>query len=63
MRSLFLKIFLSFWGAQALFIVLAILVTIAMRPAREISSIEASAAKVLNEAVERLSDRRRWKAA
>src|SRR5216684_2529119 len=34
MRSLFLRIFLSFWAAQALFLVLAILVTIAMRPAR-----------------------------
>ncbi len=34
MRSLFLKIFLSFWAAQALFLVLAILVTIALRPAR-----------------------------
>ena len=32
MRSLFLKIFLSFWVATALFIVLAILVTLAMRP-------------------------------
>jgi len=29
MKSLFLKIFLSFWAAQALFLVLAILVTIA----------------------------------
>ena len=52
MRSLFLKIFLSFWGAQALFTVLAILVTIAMRPAREISSIEASQPRMLDEAVE-----------
>lgn len=34
MKSLFLKIFLSFWGAQALFIVLAILVTNAIRPPR-----------------------------
>lgn len=51
MRSLFLKIFLSFWGAQALFTVLAILATIAMRPAREVSSIEALQAKILDEAV------------
>ena len=35
MKSLFLRIFLSFWAAQALFLVLAILVTIAMRPARD----------------------------
>ncbi len=52
MRSLFLKIFLSFWGAQALFTVLAILVTIAMRPAREVSSIESLQGKFLNEAVD-----------
>lgn len=32
MRSLFLKIFLSYWVAQALFVVLAILVTMALRP-------------------------------
>jgi len=32
MRSLFLKIFLSYWVAQALFVVLAVLVTLAMRP-------------------------------
>ena len=32
MRSLFLKIFLSYWAAQALFVVLAILVMSAMRP-------------------------------
>ena len=52
MRRLFLKIFLSFWGAQALFTVLAILVTMAMRPAREVSSIEALQPKYLNEAVD-----------
>lgn len=32
MRSLFLKIFLSYWVAQALFVVSAIVVTLAMRP-------------------------------
>jgi two-component system sensor histidine kinase CpxA len=32
MKSLFLKIFLSFWMAFALFLVLAILVTLALRP-------------------------------
>jgi two-component system, OmpR family, sensor histidine kinase CpxA len=51
MRSLFLKIFLSFWIAQALFLVLAILVTIALRPAREISAVEASQSRYLAEAV------------
>ena len=31
MKSLFLKIFLSYWMAQALFLALAILITLAMR--------------------------------
>ncbi|MBV9181901.1 MAG: HAMP domain-containing protein [Acidobacteria bacterium] len=52
MRSLFLKIFLSFWLANALFVVLAILVTVAMRPTRQISAVEALQPKFLNEAVE-----------
>jgi two-component system sensor histidine kinase CpxA len=46
-RSIFLKIFLSFWLAQALFVVFAILVTLAMRPAREISQAEANQATYL----------------
>jgi two-component system sensor histidine kinase CpxA len=41
MRSLFLKIFLSFWLAQALFLVLAILVTLAFRPQSDIQRWEA----------------------
>ena len=49
MKSLFLKIFLSFWGAQALFMVLAILVTIAMRPARD--GTENMGSRILGEAV------------
>jgi signal transduction histidine kinase len=49
MKSLFLRIFLSFWMAQALFVVLAILVTIAFRP--RASSWEALRTAVLNEAV------------
>ncbi len=52
MKSLFLRIFLSFWLAQALFVVLAILVTVAMRPARQISAIEALQGKFLSEAVD-----------
>lgn len=51
MKSLFLKIFLSFWLAQALFVVVAILVTVAMRPTRQVSAIEAQQAKILSEAV------------
>ena len=50
MKSLFLKIFLSFWAAQALFLVLAILVTIALRPARH--GIESQAPQILAEVVD-----------
>jgi two-component system, OmpR family, sensor histidine kinase CpxA len=52
MRSLFLKIFLSFWLATALFIVVAIMVTVAMRPTRQITSVELSQSKFLSEAVD-----------
>jgi two-component system, OmpR family, sensor histidine kinase CpxA len=48
-RSLFLKIFLSFWLAQALFLVLAILVTVTLRP-RE-AAWESLESRVLNRAV------------
>jgi two-component system, OmpR family, sensor histidine kinase CpxA len=49
MKSLFLKIFLSFWLAQALFLVLAILVTLAFRP--RASSWEGLLATALNESI------------
>lgn len=49
MKSLFVRIFLSFWMAQALFFVLAILVTLAFRPRS--STWEALRTTVLNEAV------------
>jgi len=49
MKSLFLKIFLSFWVAQALFLVLAIFVTLAFRP--RTSSWEALLATALNDSV------------
>ncbi len=49
MKSLFLKIFLSFWAAQALFLVLAILVTIALRPARH--GFDSQTPQILAEAV------------
>jgi signal transduction histidine kinase len=48
---LFLKIFLSFWVAQALFVVVAIVATVAMRPTRKTSAIEALQPKILSEAV------------
>jgi two-component system sensor histidine kinase CpxA len=49
MKSLFLKIFLSFWIAQALFVVLAILVTIALSPRRQ--GIESEGPQILAEIV------------
>src|SRR2546426_7230098 len=52
MRSLFLKIFLSYWLAQALFVVLAILVTITLRQRGEYSSWEARQNEVLSEVVQ-----------
>ena len=43
MRSLFFRIFLSFWAAQALFLVLAILVTIAIRPRHGVETLAPQA--------------------
>jgi two-component system sensor histidine kinase CpxA len=48
---LFLKIFLSYWVAQALFLVLAILVTVALRPSGDIASVQSLGPKYLSEAV------------
>ncbi len=50
MKSLFLKIFLSFWLAQALFIVLAILVMLAFRPQRN-STWDALRTTALTESI------------
>jgi two-component system sensor histidine kinase CpxA len=50
MRSIFLKIFLSFWLAQALFMGTAILLTLAMRPSR--GSWESLRNHALNEGVQ-----------
>lgn len=49
MKSLFFRIFLSFWMAQALFVVLAILVTLAFRPRS--STWEGFRTTALNDAV------------
>jgi len=49
---LFLKIFLSYWIAQALFVVFAILVTLMMRPSNEISAVQTLQPKFLSEAVQ-----------
>lgn len=54
MKSLFVRIFLSFWIAQALFFVLAILVTLAFRP--RTSTWEALRTTALNEAVNTYED-------
>ena len=52
MRSLFLKIFLTYWLALALFMVLAILVTLAIRPPRENAAVEALQTKFLEDAIQ-----------
>lgn len=49
MKSLFVRIFLSFWIAQALIIVLAVLITLALRPRG--STWEALRTTTLNDAV------------
>ncbi|HEY6763782.1 MAG TPA: ATP-binding protein [Candidatus Sulfotelmatobacter sp.] len=54
MKSLFLRIFLSFWMAQALFLVLAVLVTLAFRPRS--STWEALRTSVLNDSVNAYED-------
>lgn len=50
MRSLFAKIFISFWIAQALFFVLVVLVTWVIRQQSE-AGIEAAHSRIFNEAV------------
>jgi two-component system, OmpR family, sensor histidine kinase CpxA len=52
MRRLFVKIFLCYWLAQALFFILAILVASALRPSREISNLQAQQVTLLNEALQ-----------
>lgn len=54
MKSLFVRIFMSFWVAQALFFVFAILVTLAFRP--RTSTWEALRTTALNEAVNEYED-------
>ena len=52
MKSLFLKIFLSYWAAQALFLALAILITLALRERGESAIWDAQQSTVLSKAVE-----------
>ena len=54
MKSLFLRIFLSFWIALALFAVIAVLVTLAFRP--RASTWEALRTTILNDAVTAYED-------
>jgi len=49
MKSLFFRIFLSYWIAQALFVVLAILVASALHPTHELSTLQAEQAKFLSD--------------
>jgi two-component system sensor histidine kinase CpxA len=51
-KSLFLKIFLSYWMAQALFLALAILITLAMRERGESATWDAQQATVLSKAIQ-----------
>ena len=55
MRSLFLKIFISYWFAQALFVILAILATLAIRPpeSRRFEYFRVSSASQAAQAYER----------
>jgi two-component system, OmpR family, sensor histidine kinase CpxA len=52
MKSLFLKIFLSYWMAQALFLALAILITLAVRERGESAIWDAQQATVFNKAIQ-----------
>ena len=51
MKSLFLRMFLSYWLAQALFMVFAIMIVSALRPSREISNLQSEQATLLSDAV------------
>jgi two-component system, OmpR family, sensor histidine kinase CpxA len=52
MKSLFLKIFLSYWVAQALFVALAILITLAVRERGESATWDAQQGRVLTKAIQ-----------
>ena len=52
MKSLFLKIFVSYWIAHALFFILAILVASALRPSHDLFDLQAQQPKFLSEAVQ-----------
>jgi two-component system sensor histidine kinase CpxA len=55
-RSIFFKIFVSYWLALALFVLLAVLTTLALRPPQEGAKAEAQQGKILSDAVEAYRD-------
>ena len=57
MKSLFLRIFLSYWLAQALFVVLAIIIASALRPSGEISNLQSQESHFFKRSGARVSDR------
>ncbi|MBV8050244.1 MAG: HAMP domain-containing protein, partial [Acidobacteriaceae bacterium] len=52
MKSLFLKIFVSYYVAHALFFVLALLAAFAMRPSREIAELQTQQTRFLTDALQ-----------
>lgn len=52
MKSLFFRIFVSYWIAQALFVVLALITASAIRPSHEIAVLQAQEAKFLDEGID-----------
>jgi two-component system sensor histidine kinase CpxA len=52
MKSLFLRIFLSYWLAQAVFMIFAIMIVTALRPSRDISNLQSEEATFLSEGVQ-----------
>jgi len=51
-KSLFVRIFVSYWIAQALFFVLAFAVALALRPSHEIAALEAEQPRFLHETLQ-----------
>ena len=52
MRSLFVRIFLSYWVAQALVVVVAILLTVTARPSADVALLQSQQSKLLADAVQ-----------
>lgn len=52
MKSLFVRIFVSYWIAQALFFMLAFAVATALRPSREIANLEVELPRFFHETLQ-----------